>query len=354
MHSHMAHAIARAVFVVAMAFGPGSAAAQTPPTPTLTLANWEDWTSEKVVKTFEQKEGVKVNIITYTSGEESLQRLKENDGKIDILVGNPVIFDKLKKAGKLGRLNPAKVTNLKHMVPGFQIDPEYAVPYLWGYTGIAYRNDIVKKPIRTYAQLLEYAKLNPGKVSMLTDPLENSYGVLWGLGPKDPNPESVEQLTQAREAFDRDYADKIRLVDNDYEDDNPMASGKVVVSQIYSDYAVYLVGEHKLPLTYVNPADVCIVWMESMMLMKNAPQPELAHRFMNYISEAKVSARNAMDVKSSSPNAMAATHYTREFLNNPVINPTFEGAARCHTYRIHQPHAQKFFTELEPKGLPAK
>lgn len=320
----------------------------------LTLANWEDWTSERVIRTFEQKEGVKVNLVTYTSAEESLQRLQEMDGQIDILVGNPVVFDKLRTAGKLGRLDTAKVANLKHMVPGFRVDPNYAVPYMWGYTGIAVRSDLVKTPIKTYAQLLEFAKRNPGKVSLLTDPLENSYALLWGLGPKNPDPESVAQLKEAREKFDREYADKIRLVDNDYEDDSPMASGKVIVSQIYSDYATYLVKDRKLALTYVNPDDVCIVWLESMMLMANAPQPELALRFMNYVSDAKVSARNAMDVQSSSPNAMAASYYTKEFLNNPVVNPRFQGAARCETYRIHQPPAQEHFRNLAPKGLPAK
>lgn len=84
-----------------------------------------------------------------------------------------------------------------------------------------------------------------------------------------------------------------------------------------------------------------LVWLESMMLMANAPQPELALRFINYVSDARVSARNAMDVRSISPNAMAATDYTQEFLDNPVVNPRFQDAARCETYRIHKPPAQE-------------
>lgn len=325
-----------------------------PVPPQLTLVNWEEWVSDKVIQSFERREKVKVNVLTYTSVEESLEHLRKNDGKVDILVGSTVLLEQLKARKQLQKLNREKLANLKHILPRFNVDPDYAVPYLWGYTGIAVRKDLVKTPVRTYAQLMALAKQNPGKVSLVTDPVEFGYALLWGLGPKNPDAESVAQLTAAVGAYQRDYADKVRLFDVDYETDNPLASGKIIAAQVYSDYASFLATDQKVPLTYVNPDDVCILWMDSMMLLAKAPQPELAHRFMNYVSEAKVAANNAMDVKSTSANPLAMQYYSKEYLANPVIKPTFNGTERCRIYKPHGAAAQKFYDGLKPVGLPAR
>jgi spermidine/putrescine transport system substrate-binding protein len=329
----------------------GAAIAASPSVPTLTIINWEEWVSPKVVQTFERREKVKVNVLTFSSVEESLALLAANDGKADILVGSTVLLDQLKAKQQLQKLNRSKLGNVKHIMPRFSADPDYAVPYLWGYTGIAVRKDLVKTPITTYAQLLALAKQQPGKVSLMTDPVEFAYGVLWGLSPKNANPESIPQLQSALALYNKEYADKVRLSDVDYEPGNPIASGKIIAAQVYSDYASFLATDQNVPLAYVNPTDICILWMDNMMLLAKAPQPELAHRFMNYVTEAKVAANNAMEVKSTSANPLAMQFYSKEYLNNPVIKPTFDGTERCRIYKSHTPATQKFYDALNPTGI---
>lgn len=303
------------------------------------------------MQNFERRENVKLNVLTFTSVEESLDLLAKNPGKVDMLVGSTVLLEQLKAQKKLQKLDRGKLTNLKHFLPRFNSDPDYAVPYLWGYTGILYRKDLVKTPVKNYAQFFALAKQQPGKVSLLTDPVEYAYAVLWGLGPKNPDPESLPQLKSALDLYQRDYAGKVRLFDVDYEPGNPIASGQIVDAQVYSDYASFLATDLKLPVAYVNPDDVCLLWMDSMMLMADAPQPALALKFMNYVSEAKTAANNAMDVKSTSANPLAMQFYSKEYLNNPVFKPTFEGTERCRIYKTHGPAAQKFYDGLKPAGI---
>ena len=123
------------------------------------------------------------------------------------------------------------------------------------------------------------------------------------------------------------------------------------MAQVYSDYATFLATDLKVPVSFVNPDDVCILWMDNLMLMANAPQPALAMKFMNYLIDAKVSARNAMGVKSTAANPLAMQYYSTEYRNNPVIRPTFEGTERCRVYRGHSPAAQKFYDALKPVGI---
>lgn len=320
-------------------------------TPTLTMINWEEWVDPGVVQSFEKREKVKVNVLTYTSVEESLQLLGDNAGKVDILVGSSVLVDQLKAKKQLQKLDRKSLPNLKHILPRFNTDPDYAVPYLWGYTGILVRTDKVKTPVRTYAQLLALAKQQPGKVSLMTDPIEYSYAVDWGLNPKGADPEMLARVKESHETFARDYADKVRLYDVDYDEKNPVATGEIIAAQTYSDYATFLATEQGVPVSYVNPDDVCILWMDNLMLLATAPQPALALKFMNYLTDAKISARNAMGVKSTAANPLAMQYYTTEYRNNPVIRPTFEGTERCRVYKSHSPAAQKFYDALKPVGI---
>ncbi|MFZ5723873.1 MAG: polyamine ABC transporter substrate-binding protein [Pseudomonadota bacterium] len=318
--------------------------------PVLTVVNWEEWLSPDVVKSFENKNDVKVNVLTYTSTEESLALLAANKGKVDILVGSTVQVEQLKSQKMLRRLDRNALPNVKHILPRFNADPDYAVPYLWGYSGIIYRTDLVKTPIRTYADLFALARQQPGKVSLLTDQLEYAYGVLWGMGTANPNPENTAQVGSALNAFAAAYDGKIRLFDVDYEAGNPIASGQIIAAQGYSDYATFLASEQQVPVAFVNPEDVCIVWQDNLMIPADAPQPELAQKFMNYLTEARVAARNAMAVKSTSANPLAMQYYSDAYRNNPVIRPSFEGTERCRVHKAHSPAVQKFYDRIKLIG----
>lgn len=343
------HAIAAALLAALLAFSFEARAADT--RPVVTVVNWEEWVSPQALQAFEKKENVRVNVLTYTSVEEADRLLSANAGKVDIVVGSSLLVRQFKEQRTLQKLDRTKLTNLRHMLPRFTVDPDYAVPYLWGYTGILYRKDLVKTPPRTYAQLLALAREQPGKVSLMTDPVEYAWGVLWGIDGASAKPDDLASVQAALATFRRDYAGKVRLFDVDYDAKNPIATGAIVAAQAYSDYASVLALEQKLPVAFVNPDDVCILWMDSLMLLANAPQPALATRLINHLSDARVAARNAMDVKSTSANPLSVQYYTDAYRNNPVARPSFEGTERCRIHDAPTPAARKFYDSLQPAGI---
>lgn len=319
--------------------------------PVLTVVNWEEWLAPDVIQSFEKKENVKVQVLTFDNIDNGLKLLEKNAGKVDIFVGGSVQVSELKARKQLARLDRTQLPNMKHMLPRFNTDPDYAVPYLWGYTGIVYRTDRVKTPIRTYAQLFALAGQNPGKVSLMSDSLEFAWAVLWGTGTASPDPESPVQLQAAMDKFRDTRAAQMVLHDVDYAPDNPLASGALIAAQVYSDYATFLSLEQHVPVAYVNPDDVCIIWQDNLMLMAKAPHPELAMRLMNYLSDARIAARNAMAVKSTAANPLAMQYYDEAYRNNPVIRPGFEGTERCRVYGVQTPAARQFYETLKPASL---
>jgi spermidine/putrescine transport system substrate-binding protein len=59
-----------------------------------------------------------------------------------------------------------------------------------------------------------------------------------------------------------------------------------------------------------------------MAIPAKAPNPEAAHRFINFILDARVGARLAEYQQSATPNAAAKRLLKPEMLKNPAIWPT--------------------------------
>lgn len=318
---------------------------------TLTIINWEEFLSPRVIQAFEKKEGVTIREIHFSTVEESLELAAQNMGKADIIVGGMVVTGQLRSRGMLQKLDRAKLGNVKHALPQFHVDPDYVVPYLWGYTGMAWRTNAVKEPVDSYAKLLDIARRNPGKVILTDDNMEFAHAVLMMYGKPPYDHGNVAALTEAMARYDAEGARLFRIQPSVYDRTWPLASGDAIAGLVYNGDIHFHREDSKAPLAYANPKEGCFFWQENMMVLAKAPQADLAHRFMNYINEGKASARNAEHANYASANPLAAQFYSQEFLDNPVIRPRLEGTAGCRVNRPLSPAAQAFIDGIRPHGV---
>lgn len=346
----------RPLRILAAALATAVAAFSTPALaagePVLTIINWEEFLSPQVVQAFERKEGVKVNQVHFSTVEDSLALAQQNIGKADILVGGMVVTEQLKKKGLVQKLNRARLPNVKHNLPQFQTDPDYVVPYLWGYTGLAWRTDLVKEPVDSYAKLLEIARKNPGKVMLTDDGMEFAHAVLLMYGKPPYNHDDLPALKAALAKYDAEGRKLFRIQPSVYDRTWPLAAGTAVAGQVYNGDIHFHREDSKAPLNYAQPKEGCFFWQENMMVLAKAPQAELAHRFINYINDGKVAARNAESSNYASGNPMAAQFYSKAFLDNPYIRPRLEGTTGCRVNRPLSPATQAFIDTLRPAGVP--
>lgn len=318
---------------------------------TLTIINWEEFLSPRVIQAFEKKEGVKIREIHFSTVEESLALATANIGKADIVVGGMVVTGQLRDKGLLQKLDHTKLANTRPPLPQFGIDTDYVVPYLWGYTGLAWRTDKVSTPIDSYAKLLETARRNPGKVALTDDSMEFSHAVLMMYGSPPFNPNDLAALKDALAKYDAEGRKLFVIQPSVYDNTWPLASGEHIAGQVYNGDIHFHRQESNAPLSYANPKEGCFFWQENMMLLAKAPQAELAHRFLNHISDGKIAARNAEASNFASGNPMAAQFYSREFLDNPYIRPRLEGTAGCRANKPLSPTTQDFLDQLKPTGV---
>jgi spermidine/putrescine-binding protein len=317
----------------------------------LTIINWEEFLAPQVIQSFEKREGVKIREIHFSTVEESLQLARQHAGKADLVVGGMVVTEQLRKANLLQKLNRAKLNNVKPSLAQFQVDADYVVPYVWGYTGIAWRTDAVKEPVDSYAKLLALARKNPGKVSLTDDGMEFAHMVLMMYGDSPWNHDDLNAVKAALAKYDAEGRKLFRIQPSEYSPEWPLAKGTAIAGVVYNGDIHYHRDNNKAPLAYANPKEGCFFWQENFMLLAKAPQAELAHRFLNYVSEGKVAARNAEAVNYASGNPMAAQFYSKAFLDNPYIRPRLEGTAGCRVNKPLSPATQQFLDKLKPYGV---
>ncbi len=314
------------------------------PTPgTVTLLIWEDFLSPKVIKLLKTRHGLDIQQITFTSPTERDQLLLKHAGQIDIVVADTVGLSGYRTRGLLERIDGKRVPNLKHVLMRWQADMGYAVPYLWGQTGIAWRTDKVKKPITTYAQLLAFAHENPGKVSLLDDAHEALMAARYAAGINDAikNPDDV---TAAKKLLDQ-YLPDLRIVGSILDRDAPLVTGEVIAAQAYNGDVAYLRDTYNAPLAFATPSPGCMIWQEHLLLLRNAPHKVAAYAFLNQINDPEIAARNANEVRYATSNALAINRLDAKFRSDPIIHPTFDGLENCYFYPAFNNATQRALKE---------
>ncbi|MDW8358875.1 MAG: extracellular solute-binding protein [Thermus sp.] len=79
---------------------------------------------------------------------------------------------------------------------------------------------------------------------------------------------------------------------------------------------------------FAIPKEGATLWVDSMMIPARAPNPEAAHRFINFILEPKVGAQLSNFNRYATPNKAALAYINPTDRKNPAIYPSAEAMKR--------------------------
>jgi spermidine/putrescine-binding protein len=288
----------------------------------LHLYNWSDYIAEETVPNFEKEFGVKVTYDTYESNEEMVAKLQAGAAGYDIVVPSGYIIPVLVATDLIIPLHKKYITNSGNISPIFRklpSDPDdrYTVPWQWGTTGIAYRNDKIKVPVDSWDVFHDrkYAK----KLTMMDDGREVIGAELRHRG-HSLNSTNPAELAQAK--ADCIDAKKYLKAYISAPVKAQLISGDVWISQLWNGDTTQAKAEQP-NLAYVIPKEGCTIWGDSMCVPKSAPNKRAAHEWINYILRPEVGAALSEATGYGTPNAAAA-----KVMKNPVPYPTDEELKR--------------------------
>jgi putrescine transport system substrate-binding protein len=341
-----------------MAAGPALAQEE----PVLNVYNWSDYIAEDTIGKFEAETGIKVNYDTFDSNELVEAKLLAGSSGYDVVVPSGFFLERQVAAGIFMPLDKAKIPNLANMDPAVMAataahDPDnaHSVDYMWGTTAIGYNPAMVAErlgdqPLDTWDIVFKpeiVSKLQDCGVTLLDAPAEIMATALNYLG-LDPNSESPDDLAAA-EALLMSIRPYVRYFNSSqYIDD--LGNGEVCLSVGYSGdvfiaQAAAAEANAGVEVAYVIPKEGALQWYDLFAIPADAPHPDNAHRFIDFMLRPDIAAANTNYVFYASGNAAALELIDAEVKEDPAIYPTPEVSAELFTLKAHTPDYDEILTE---------
>jgi len=309
----------------------------------LNIYNWSDYIAPDTVQNFEKETGIKVRYDVYDSNEVLQAKILTGRSGYDIVVPNNTFLAKQIKAGVYQPVDKAKLANYKNLDPAvlaqaakFDQGNTYGVPYFYGVNTLAINVDKVKAalgatplPSNEWDLLFkpEYAaKLKSCGISVLDSPSEALSIAAHYLG-KNPNSNVDADWQAAANLYKQVRPYITRFSSSSYI--NEFANGSLCVVFGYGgdlNIARRRAEEAKngLQLKVLAPKSGVEMWVDSMVIPKDAENVANALAFINYVMRPEVAAANAKAVNYASPNKPARARIDARLLNDPSIYPTPE------------------------------
>lgn len=299
----------------------------------LHLYNWNDYIAPETVERFEQVCKCKVVQDYYSDNEELLAKLAAGAKGYDILVPTSNAVEALVRQKALLPLDKSKLPLLSNLNPKHLNTPAdpgnvYSVPYAFTTTLVGYNETKLKELGITpdsWAVIFDPAVLEKlkGRVTVLDSSRELMAAALIYLGhPADSRDPAHWQ--QAAEVIRK--AKPYWAAFNASSYIKELTVGNIWVAHGYSSdmYQARIdAADAGRPFTvgFALPKEGAVIALDNMVIHKDAPRPDLAHQFINFMLEPENSAEITNFVGAGNPNQAAVPHIDPAILALQAIFP---------------------------------
>lgn len=295
----------------------------------LTIYHWFEYIPQELLNKFTAETGIEVVMDTYDSNEALLANLKATGmGNYDVAVPGDYMVNIMRDEGMLDTFTPSELSNFSNIQDqwlnvSFDMGRQNSVPYQWGSTSFMVDREVYSGDIRTADIIFNPPAELKGKINILDTAGETlAFASLYMGIPQCSNDRSElkklsAMLQEAKvnwASFNSDGAKDV------------LASGDVAAGMIWNGFGAKARAE-RASLEYSYPKEGYLVWADSVVLLKDAPNRDAALKFMDFLLEPE--------------NAAAVTNYARytagvkgveefldaELVTSPENNPPADAPA---------------------------
>ncbi|MBN3762556.1 polyamine ABC transporter substrate-binding protein [Burkholderia sp. Ac-20365] len=336
---HLRHAVAGAALVAVTGIAALSGTAAQAADTELNVYNWSDYIAKDTIPNFEKQTGIKVKYDNYDSDDTLQAKLLAGSSGYDIVVPTSNYMAKQIQAGVYQKLDKSQMPNLKNLDPTLMkmiadADPgnQYGVPWAYGTDGIGYNVQAVQKalganaPVDSWALVFDPANLSKLKscgVSFLDQAVDVFAATLQYMH-KDPNSTNPADYQAAFEVLKkvRPYITQFNSSGyiNDLANNDVCVvvgwSGDVGIARRRTQEA-----KRSYEVKFSNVKEGGLLWFDVMVVPKDAPHPEAAMKWINFISDAKNNAEITNEVFYPTANRAARQFVTPAVAQDTTVYP---------------------------------
>lgn len=299
----------------------------------LNFYNWDTYIGETTLDDFKAATGIEVSMDLFADNTELFAKLREGNPGYDVIVPSNDYVARMSEAGMLEEIDHSKIPNIEHLYPRFlgedvAFDPgrKYSLPYMWGTIGIGYRKSRVDEVPDSWKWLMDSDKYS-GKISLMAECGTLMQMAMQYLG-HDINTTDPAHFKAAEELLIKQKPHVKSFAEDNGQD--LLASGECDVVMEWNGDISQVMAEDD-DIGYVLPTEGGLQWEDALSIPKDAPHPENAHAFINYIYEPEVNAQIADFIQYASPNKTAVESMDPAYKDNPAIFPPEEALAKTQT-----------------------
>ena len=328
----------------------------------LNIYAWAEYFPPSVIEKFQSETGIHVNYAMLDSPETAETILSVGNSNYDIVTMNaaPELAREIPR-GFWRKLDQAGLPNARNADPQIMqllktVDPGnlYAVPWMWGTTGLLYNSDKIKAimpnaPLDSLDMIFKKdvaAKFAGCGISMLDS---------WG----DVLPMVARYLGQPRLSADKASLDAVmaklqeiqpyirRIATAGYY--QQLAEGELCLAIGYSGDAMVarrMVNESqgKIKIDYSFAREMVPFYIDSLVVPADSPNPAAALAFINFVMRPEVSASVTRFIGFATANAAAVPLLEPAIRGNTVIYPPPAIRSRFELQRVYTPEETRAFT----------
>ncbi len=345
-----------------LALGAGVAGAEE-----VRVYNWSDYIDESLLEKFEEETGLDLIYDVFDSNEMLETKMLAGGSGYDVVVPTGTFLQRQISAGAFQKLDKSKLPNLDNMWDMVeertaQYDPgnEYSINYMWGSTGIGANVNKVREVLGEDAPLnsLELV-LNPENMEKLA-----SCGVHFLDAPTEMIPMALTYLGEDPDSHDPDVIAKTEEVlaavrphvrkFHSSEYINALANGEICVAIGWSGDVLQArdraaEADNGVEIVYNIPVEGGQMWFDQMAIPVDAPNPEGAHVFLNFIMEPKNMAAASNYVYFANGNEASQEYLNEDVIGDTAIYPDEATMENLYTTRPYPPRVQRTVTRLWTK-----
>ncbi|MGJ8543953.1 MAG: polyamine ABC transporter substrate-binding protein [Sulfitobacter sp.] len=337
--------------VAALALMAGAAHAEE-----VRVYNWSDYIDEALLEKFEAETGIDLIYDVFDSNEVLETKMLAGGSGYDVVVPSGTFLQRQIQAGAFQKLDQAKLSNIGNTwdvidqrIAKYDPDNQYAINYMWGTTGLGVNIGKVKEvlgedaPVDSLALIFDPAnmeKLQSCGVHFLDAPVEMIPAALAYVG-ENPDAQDADTIDKAEPvlAAVAQYVQKF----HSSEYINGLANGDICVAFGWSgdilqarDRAAE--ADNGVEIAYYAPKEGALMWFDNMAIPVDAPNPDGAHKFLDFILNAENMAAASNYVYYANGNKAS-----QEFLSEDVIGDTaiYPDAATLENLYTTTPYDQK-------------
>ncbi len=288
-HATRLHALSLTLLLLSAPLGPALAAE------TLRILTWPGYADPGIVKTFEQRHGVRAEVTTIDSDLDLWKKISTNQGRdFDVFAVNTAELQRYIRQDLVAPIDRKAIPNLARQLPRFRdrrsvpgVEREgklYAVPYTYSEMGLIYDPQQILTPPESITALWD--ERHRGKVIAYNGGTHNFSLAAQSLGFSSPFtigetqwPAAVDRLIALRRNVSQFYTQP---------EESVALFIKHKAALMYANFGsqqLKLLKAAGVDVGYALPREGALAWLDCWVISRGARNQEFASKWINYMLE---------------------------------------------------------------------